>query len=109
MADKVQLRRDTAANWTLVNPTLLDGEIALESDTKKFKAGDGSTAWNSLAYFTEVTGPTGPQGVPGPIGLTGNPGPQGPQGIAGNVEVLWGTTEDPVSTAYPTGSVYFKY
>jgi len=43
-------RRDTAANWTAENPTLLAGEIGIESDTGKIKIGDGVTAWNSLSY-----------------------------------------------------------
>ena len=43
-------RRDTAANWTAENPTLLAGEIGLESDTGYWKVGDGATAWTSLAY-----------------------------------------------------------
>jgi hypothetical protein len=43
-------RRDTAANWTTQNPTLLAGEIGLESDTGYWKVGDGTTAWASLAY-----------------------------------------------------------
>ena len=43
-------RRDTAANWTAANPTLLAGEIGIESDTEKIKIGDGATAWNSLGY-----------------------------------------------------------
>ena len=47
---RIQLRHDTAANWTTVNPTLLEGEVGLETDTGKSKIGDGSTAWNSLAY-----------------------------------------------------------
>ena len=51
-ARKVQLRRDTAANWTSSNPTLLVGEFGYESDTKKLKLGDGTTVWTSLAYFT---------------------------------------------------------
>ena len=38
-------RRDTASNWTNNNPTLLDGEFGWETDTKKLKIGDGSTAW----------------------------------------------------------------
>lgn len=46
----IQLRRDTAANWTTVNPVLLEGEVGLELDTGKSKRGDGTTAWNSLAY-----------------------------------------------------------
>ena len=43
-------RRDTAANWTAVNPVLLSGEWGLETDTRKLKIGDGVTAWNALAY-----------------------------------------------------------
>jgi hypothetical protein len=44
-------RYDTAANWTTANPTLLAGEIGIESDTNKWKLGDGSTAWTSLGYI----------------------------------------------------------
>ena len=50
MTTRLQQRRDTAANWTSNNPTLATGEIGFETDTKKFKIGDGSTAWTSLAY-----------------------------------------------------------
>ena len=45
-----QQRRDTASNWTSNNPTLLAGEWGIETDTKKFKIGDGTTAWQSLDY-----------------------------------------------------------
>lgn len=50
-------RRDTAANWTAADPTLLAGELAYESDTGKWKIGDGSTAWSSLAYtnWSQIT------------------------------------------------------
>lgn len=47
---KIQLRHDTAANWTSVNPILLEGEVGIETDTRKQKFGDGVTAWNSLSY-----------------------------------------------------------
>jgi hypothetical protein len=47
---QMQQRRDTAANWTSADPTLLAGELGYESDTGKLKIGDGSTAWSSLAY-----------------------------------------------------------
>lgn len=50
MAVKIQFRRDTAANWTAANPTLSTGELALETDTRKFKIGNGTTAWTVLAY-----------------------------------------------------------
>ena len=46
-----QQRRDTAANWTSQNPTLLAGEIGYETDTGYIKVGDGSTAWTSLGYI----------------------------------------------------------
>jgi hypothetical protein len=46
----IQVRRDTAANWTSTNPTLAAGEIGFETNTNKFKFGTGSTAWNSLPY-----------------------------------------------------------
>ena len=46
----IQFRRDTAANWTSNNPTLANGEFAIETDTTKYKIGDGSTAWTSLSY-----------------------------------------------------------
>ena len=46
----VQPRRGTAANWTSTNSILAIGEMGLESDTLKWKMGDGTTAWNSLPY-----------------------------------------------------------
>ena len=48
MADQIQLRRDTAANWTSANPILASGEFGLETDTDQFKVGDGTAAWTSL-------------------------------------------------------------
>ena len=53
MADLIQLRRDTAANWTSANPRLLQGEQGYETDTGKMKIGDGSTAWTGLDYFVD--------------------------------------------------------
>ena len=55
MANKIQLRRDTTANWTSSNPTLSQGEIGYELTTGKIKIGTGSTAWNSLSYLTIAT------------------------------------------------------
>lgn len=48
---KIVLRNDTAANWKMANPILLEGEFAVEIDTKKFKLGDGVTQWNNLKYL----------------------------------------------------------
>jgi len=50
MAERIQIRRDTAANWTNVNPVLANGEMGWETDTGYIKVGDGTTAWNDLAY-----------------------------------------------------------
>lgn len=55
-------RYDTAAQWTNENPTLLAGEIGIESDTGKYKLGVGNVAWSGLSYASlpggggEVTG-----------------------------------------------------
>lgn len=59
--DDIQLRRDTAANWTSVNPTLDTGEVGLETDTLLAKVGDGSTAWTSLSYSWEIYNVAVPQ------------------------------------------------
>ena len=50
MSVKIQLKRTTASAWTSLNPTLDNGEFGYETDTAKFKIGNGSTAWTSLAY-----------------------------------------------------------
>jgi len=50
MATRIQIRRDTSANWTASNPVLAVGEQALETDTGYVKMGDGSTVWSSLKY-----------------------------------------------------------
>lgn len=47
----IKLRRGTAAQWTATNPTLSEGEMGLETDTRKFKVGDGLTAWTGLSYW----------------------------------------------------------
>lgn len=51
MAYKIQLRRDTAANWTANNPLLLNGEIGIETDTLKFKIGNGNQRWNLITNY----------------------------------------------------------
>ena len=52
MADRIQIRRDTAANWTSANSVLAQGELGIQTDTGKLKAGDGSPAWSSHSYYT---------------------------------------------------------
>ena len=56
MATRMQQRRGTAAQWTAANPTLAAGEIGFETDTNKFKIGNGSSAWTALSYFANTAG-----------------------------------------------------
>ena len=47
-----QLRRGLASEWYSANPALADGEIGLETDTRLYKIGDGTTRWRLLSYGT---------------------------------------------------------
>ena len=47
---RIQLRNDTAENWTTKNPVLLQGEMGVEIDTKKIKIGNGTDHWTALKY-----------------------------------------------------------
>jgi hypothetical protein len=51
MAVNIQLRRGTTAEWVASNPILAEGEVGVETDTKKLKVGDGLTVWASLPYI----------------------------------------------------------
>jgi len=55
MPVRIQNRRGTASEWTSANPTLAAGEVGYETDTGKFKVGNGSIAWSSLSYFEVAT------------------------------------------------------
>jgi hypothetical protein len=55
MAIRIQLRRDTAANWTSSNPVLRAGEFGVETDTLKFKIGNGSSTWTQIVNYANVT------------------------------------------------------
>lgn len=48
---RIQVRRGTSSDWTSVNPTLAAGEMGVETNTRKLKIGDGTTAWTSLDYI----------------------------------------------------------
>ena len=47
---RIQVRRGLAADWTSVNPVLAAGEMGVETDTNKFKFGNGTGAWSTLSY-----------------------------------------------------------
>ena len=65
MATRMQQRRGTAAQWISTNsgngPILAAGEIGYESDTNKFKIGDGTNTWITLDYFMDADSTTNPQ------------------------------------------------
>lgn len=52
MAIQIQYRRGTAAEWTSANTLLAVGEPGYETDTGKFKVGDGTLRWSILPYAT---------------------------------------------------------
>ena len=47
---RIQLRNETAENWTTANPVLLKGEMGVEIDTGKTKIGNGTDDWKTLKY-----------------------------------------------------------
>ena len=47
---RIQLKNDTAANWDKSSLILMAGEMAIETDTKKFKIGDGTKTFKQLPY-----------------------------------------------------------
>jgi len=60
MATRMQQRRGTAAQWTSANPILNAGEMGWESDTNKFKIGDGTNHWADLDYFIDQSSTVNP-------------------------------------------------
>jgi hypothetical protein len=64
MATRMQQRRGTAAQWISTNsgngPILNPGEIGYESDTNKFKIGDGTNHWINLDYFIDASSTVNP-------------------------------------------------
>ncbi len=68
MTSVIQIKRGTASAWTSANTVLAAGEVGFETDTKKMKVGDGSTAWTSLGYTVtdgDITGVTAGTGLSG--------------------------------------------
>ncbi len=132
MAYRILLRRDTQLNWGVNNPILLSGEPGYETDTHRFKIGNGIKPWNELGYYSGVTGsigatgygptgpigPTGPAGgpigptgapstIPGPTGPTGY-GPTGATGADSTVQGPTGATGFGVSAGGATGQFLYK-
>lgn len=47
---RIQVRRGTASQWSTTNPILAAGEMGVETDTNKFKFGNGTATWSALSY-----------------------------------------------------------
>ncbi len=60
MATRMQQRRGTASQWSTANPILNAGEMGWESDTNKFKIGDGTNHWADLDYFIDQSSTVNP-------------------------------------------------
>jgi len=52
---RIQVRRGLSTDWTSVNPILAAGEMGYETDTNKFKFGNGTGAWTTLSYASSDT------------------------------------------------------
>ena len=91
MANKIQLRRDTTANWERVNPILADGEPGLDITTNQVKYGDGANAWVDLSYASGGGGLTDVDGVvtfPGDF-LIGTLWPDDPMPGGDKESIVW--------------------
>lgn len=51
MSVRIQLRRDTKANWLASDAVLAPGEPGWESDTGRLKVGNGEARWANLDYY----------------------------------------------------------
>lgn len=98
MAKRLQIRRDSTANWSSNNPTLAEGEIAWDTTLEKGKVGDGSTAWSSLPFsiFTQAElDAKAPLSSPGLIGV-----PTAPTASEDTATTQIATTEFVVDQGY---------
>ena len=74
----IQIRRGTSTEWfnaaqELGQGILYRGEWGYETDTGRYKIGDGSTAWNSLGYAAVLpTDFTGTEGIEVVRGINGS-------------------------------------
>lgn len=62
MPTVIQIKRGTASSWTSANTILAAGEVGFETDTRRMKVGDGSTAWSSLNYVDSIPSQTNNSG-----------------------------------------------
>jgi len=101
----IQHRRGTASEWTTANPVLASGEFGFETNTGKYKVGNGTSAWTALSYVTGLTGAPGPQGIQGPQGPVGPQGATGDTGATGAASAVPGPIgpQGPIGLTGPEG------
>lgn len=90
MPARLQVRHGTAAQWTAANPVLLNGEPGAETDTSKWKVGNGTTAWNSLSYVG---------GGSGTVTTTGSPASGELVAFSGATSITTGNLSGAVTTS----------
>ena len=101
---QIQIRRGTASQWTSTNPTLAAGELGLETDTLLMKAGNGSTAWTSLAYINQYALPLLTQNAQTGTTYTFVLGDVSKLVELSNTSAITATVPLNSSVAYPVGS-----
>lgn len=100
-----QAIRDTAANFTSNNPVLTARQMGIETDTGKFKFGDGSTNWNSLAYAASGGSGTGVKNVYATIAAM-----TGAQGTDSQVEnEIFEVTDASSDSTVDSGTAWYRY
>lgn len=103
MAIRMQQRRGTSEQWTLADPVLATGEIGWESDTNKFKIGDGINNWSDLSYFLDETALGGSLDDYVPLATVGEPNGVAELDATGNVPLSQlGNVPAPDFTGYAT-------
>ena len=48
--NKIQIRRGSTNDWSTAATTLAQGELGYDTTVKRFKIGDGTTAWSTLPW-----------------------------------------------------------
>jgi len=59
MATQIQLRNDSAVNWTQYNPVMAIGEVGIDTTNNQFRIGDGTSTWSALTPIGLVDGDFG--------------------------------------------------
>ena len=74
MAEHIQIRRDTLANWNISTSILADGEMAIVQDENKvvteMRFGTGDKKFSQLESVTASAGADGATGATGADGAT---------------------------------------